>query len=106
MTIQEFTANYKLQFNQTVDGDNATFIANAIDRATNTVVASQNVSFSIGKMNQGIRDSQSPISINELTANDVIDYTKRLSTDLLCRRYQVIDYFPLNKDTDIYQLQD
>ncbi len=105
MTIQQFSANYQLRFRQTVTGDAAAFYAEAVDRKTGATALSQKVEISISEMNDGILLSQSRNSINVLTADDVIDTTRRYATDLLFILCQVQDYFPLNKENDIYQLQ-
>ncbi len=104
MTIDQFKANYKLTLSKYVKGDTATFVAEAVERATGKVVATQKVSCSMIEMRDGINASQTKFSITPLTPDDIVDGSYRFATDLLFQLAQIQDYFPLNRDNNIYEL--
>jgi hypothetical protein len=102
MTKQEFKTNFKFSYFHQVVG-NTTFVAitKVIRRRDGVVVDSVKTTFDIFETTNWLSDSQAASSLISWDWNKLIDETKRRHMDYFALRGPIVDFSPLNHNTDI-----
>lgn len=102
MTLQQFLATYRVNFTITNQGNvNLILVTQVIRRSDNIAVDGVRTSIDIQDTNNWIGDSQTAISLTPWDWNKLIDQTKRAQLDYFALRIPIVDFFPMNTETDI-----
>jgi hypothetical protein len=100
--IEQFLNLYKFQFTE-INSNNLKYeiITEIINLKDNKVIDNVRTTININEANIWISDSQTEFSIISWDWNKLIEQTKRNHLDFFAQRVPIIDFFPLNIETDI-----
>lgn len=99
MTEQQFKQDYYCELEILNDNYTVTIITRAKRRSNGQVVDRVRTEFNIQETNDWIRDSHSPISINQWDWQKLLDQTKRFHVDYFAQRAPIDNFYPLNTES-------
>lgn len=102
MTKQQFKDLFNVTFEIRQPGNGTVVIITTVmRRSDNSKVGSVTTTIEIHEANTWIEDSHQPNSINQITAESLIESTKRAHLDDLMKRLGVDQYYPLDTNNNI-----
>lgn len=102
MTVTEFLSNFYCQVSITnPDGINLVVISKAIKRSDNSTVDQVSTTIRIQEASTWIADSNTQVSLDQLSWDNIIEQAKRAQLDYFAQRAHIQNYYPLNSSTDI-----
>lgn len=105
MTLQEFKRSFRFNSTGQNFGDNYLVITQVIRRNDNKIIGGVKTAIDIFKTNDFIADSNSPTSLTPWNWDLIIDETIRGQMDFFAQRIPIENFLPLNKETNIKDLQ-
>lgn len=102
MTLKEFLANYKLEFQEyNLGNETYIIITKLINRSNDEVVKRIKNSIDIFETERMIKDSKMLFSFDNFDWNKIIDKYKRLQVEQFDLLYSIENFYPQNENTDI-----
>jgi len=106
MTLAQFLEIYCFRFTGKNQGNiNYVITTEVIRKSSEVIVDGVRASIDINETNDWLSDSQTEMSLIPWDWDKLIDQTKRGQLDYFAQRVPITDFFPLNSETDISNLE-
>lgn len=102
MKLGDFLEKFSMRIiKENIDNRYYVIKTELIDKSNNSVIDSIQTRLEINRLNDWIRQTQSPISITNYNWEMVIDITVRGQIDFFAQLFQIENFYPRNSATDI-----